>query len=66
MIDTIKFLIPMPDINLVEQLKGNLMRFRKDDLKTGKVEFEFLRMEGVCKRTWSCGNPWCDDENSGG
>lgn len=31
----------MVDINLVEQLKGNLMRFRKDDLKTGKVEFEF-------------------------
>jgi phosphoribosylformylglycinamidine (FGAM) synthase-like enzyme len=32
----------MSDINLVEQLKGNLMRFRKDDLKTGKVEFEFF------------------------
>ncbi len=42
MIDTIKFLIPMPDINLVEQLKSNLMRFRKDDLRTGKMEFEFF------------------------
>ena len=25
MIDTIKFLIPMPDINLVEQLKGKIV-----------------------------------------
>ena len=32
----------MADINLVEQLKGNLMRFRKDDLKTGKMQFEFF------------------------
>lgn len=31
----------MDDSNLIELLKGNLMRFRKDDLKTGKVEFEF-------------------------
>ena len=32
----------MEDNSLVELLKGNLMRFRKDDLKTGKVEFEFF------------------------
>lgn len=32
----------MADINLIEQLKGNLMRFRKDDLKTGKIQFEFF------------------------
>ncbi len=32
----------MKDHKLFEQLKGNLMRFRKDDLKTGKMEFEFF------------------------
>ena len=32
----------MKDGNLVEQIKGNLMRFRKDHQKTGKVEFEFF------------------------
>jgi len=32
----------MTDINLVEQLKSNLQRFRKDDLRTGKMEFEFF------------------------
>jgi II/X family phage/plasmid replication protein len=42
MIDTIKFLVPMKDRNLIEQLKGTLTRFRKDDLKTGKMEFEFF------------------------
>ncbi len=42
MIDTIKFLIPMENESLIEQLKGTLMRFRKDDLKTGKMEFEFF------------------------
>lgn len=42
MIDTIKFLIPMTDHALIDQLKNTLMRFRKDDLKTGKMEFEFF------------------------
>ena len=32
----------MKDLNLIEQLKGTLKRFRKDDLKTGKTEFEFF------------------------
>jgi len=32
----------MDDSNLIELLKGNLMRFRKEDLKTGKMEFEFF------------------------
>ncbi len=32
----------MTDIDLVEQLKSNLQRFRKDDLRTGKMEFEFF------------------------
>ena len=42
MIDTIKFLIPIEDHNLIEKLKGNLTRIRKDDLRTGKMEFEFF------------------------
>jgi len=41
MIDTIKFLIPFRDSQLVDEVKQNLVRFRKEDLKTGKVEFEF-------------------------
>lgn len=43
MVDTIKLLIPLENIQLIEELKGNLMRFRKEDLKTGKVQFEFHR-----------------------
>ena len=42
MIDTIKFLIPMDDLALIEKLKGSFKRFRKEDLKTGKMEFEFF------------------------
>ncbi len=44
----------MKDRGLMELLKGNLMRFRKDDLKTGKVEFEFFSSNievGSYKRT---------------
>lgn len=41
MIDTIKLLIPL-DSALVEKLKNNLTRFRKEDLKSGKIEFEFF------------------------
>lgn len=41
MIDTIKFLIPLTDIELIKQLQGSLMRLSKENLKTGKVEFEF-------------------------
>jgi len=32
----------MTDSALLEKLKGTLKRFRKDDLKTGKIEFEFF------------------------
>ena len=42
MIDTIKFLIPLKDRVLIEQLKNILKRFRKEDLKTGEMEFEFF------------------------
>lgn len=41
MIDTIKFLIPIQDPNLLLKLKGSLKRFRKEDLKTNEVHFEF-------------------------
>jgi len=41
MIDTIKFYIPIKDFTIIEKIRGNLTRFKKDDLKTGKVEFEF-------------------------
>ncbi|MDB5204852.1 MAG: Phage replication protein [Candidatus Taylorbacteria bacterium] len=41
MIDTIKLLIPLESA-LVEKLKSNLTRFRKEDLKSGKIEFEFF------------------------
>ena len=41
MIDTIKFYIPIPDLEILEKLKGSLMRFKKDDMKTGEVEFVF-------------------------
>jgi II/X family phage/plasmid replication protein len=42
MIDTVKFLVPIQDRNLIKQIQGTLQRFRKDDLKTGKMEFEFF------------------------
>ena len=41
MIDTIKFLIPFEDIMIIERLKHNLTRFRKEDLRTKEVKFEF-------------------------
>lgn len=41
MIDTLKLLIPIKDLELVEQLEGSLTRFRKEDLKKGQIEFEF-------------------------
>jgi len=41
MIDTIKFFIPITDMIIREKFAGCLMRFKKDDMKTGKVEFEF-------------------------
>lgn len=42
MIDTVKFLIPITDSKLIHRLKGMLMRFRKEDLKDGRVHFEFF------------------------
>jgi II/X family phage/plasmid replication protein len=41
MIDTIKFYIPVPDLVILEKLKGSLKRFKKDDMKTGEIEFVF-------------------------
>lgn len=41
MIDTLKLLIPIQEIELVEKLEGNLTRFRKEDLKKGETIFEF-------------------------
>ena len=41
MIDTLKLLIPIKDLELLERLEGNLTRFRKEDLRKGQIEFEF-------------------------
>lgn len=41
MIDTLKLLIPIQDIDLLKKLEGNLTRFRKEDLKKGMTIFEF-------------------------
>ena len=41
MIDTLKLLIPIEDVSLLERLQGNLTRFRKEDLKKGLTIFEF-------------------------
>ena len=41
MIDTIKFYIPIKDLSILEKLKSNLMRFKKDNMKTGAIEFVF-------------------------
>lgn len=41
MIDTLKLLIPIEDMSLLEKLQGNLTRFRKEDLKKGLTIFEF-------------------------
>jgi len=42
MIDTIKLFVPVPDPSLLAQLEGSLTRFRKEDLKTGEIKFEFF------------------------
>ena len=41
MIDTIKLLIPIDNTNLLIKLKGTLSRFRKENLKTNEINFEF-------------------------
>jgi II/X family phage/plasmid replication protein len=41
MIDTIKLLVPISDPSIIRRIEGSLERFRKEDLKTGKVHFEF-------------------------
>ena len=41
MIDTIKLLIPVTDPDVFQKLEGTLMRFRKENLNTGQIEFEF-------------------------
>jgi len=45
MIDTLKLLIPIEDVSLLERLQGNLTRFRKEDLKKGLTIFEFHSSE---------------------
>lgn len=42
MIDTLKFLIPIDDQSVLNKIKTKFKRFRKDDLETGKMEFEFF------------------------
>ncbi|MES2622933.1 MAG: phage/plasmid replication protein [Patescibacteria group bacterium] len=42
MIDTIKFFISIEDESILTKIKNNFKRFRKDDLKTGHIEFEFF------------------------
>lgn len=41
MVDTLKFLIPIDDFHVREKILSSFDRFRKESLKTGKVEFEF-------------------------
>lgn len=41
MIDTIKLLVPIYDPTLLARLEGTLVRFRKEDLKTKEIKFEF-------------------------
>jgi II/X family phage/plasmid replication protein len=41
MIDTIKLFIPIENTDLLLKLKGTLSRFRKENLKTNEVNFEF-------------------------
>lgn len=41
MIDTIKLFIAIEKIDLLLKLKGSLSRFRKENLKTNEVNFEF-------------------------
>lgn len=41
MIDTVKFLIPIKDTNLLLRLKTTLTRFKKENLQTNEVHFEF-------------------------
>lgn len=41
MIDTIKFFIPIEDIKTRHIILKNFDRFRKENLKTGKIEIEF-------------------------
>lgn len=40
MIDTIKFFISIEDESILTKIKSNFKRLRKDDLKTGEIEFE--------------------------
>ena len=41
MIDTLKLLVPIKDLDILQKLEGNLTRFRKEDLNKGEVLFEF-------------------------
>jgi hypothetical protein len=41
MIDTVKLLIPIKDLEVLQKLEGNLTRFRKEDLKKGETIYEF-------------------------
>lgn len=41
MIDTVKFLIPIENLDLMFKLKGTLTRFKKENLQTNEVHFEF-------------------------
>lgn len=45
MIDTIKFYVPIEDTELFERIKSNSIQFKKEDLKTGEVEFAFYTNE---------------------
>ncbi len=41
MIDTIKFLVPIDDIRLLQKIKTTFTQIKKSDLKTGKIDYEF-------------------------
>ena len=41
MIDTIKFLIPIDNVQELLSLRNTFTQFKKEDLSTGRIEFEF-------------------------
>lgn len=39
MIDTIKFFVPIPDLEVIDEIRRNSIQIKKENLKTGLVEF---------------------------
>lgn len=45
MIDTIKFLVPIDDMEVLGKLKAGFQQTKREDLKTGIIKFEFYSSE---------------------